>query len=406
MLYSAPYIITLHRGIIEEGAIRVIDNKIAEAGRRDVLKKKHGTEREIHFDRCVLLPGLINGHAHLEHGGLRSALQPSVSFALWLAHLLRKKEVRELSDLNGAVHLGALECLHTGTTTVFDVTGSGASFQVLASEKIRSLIFLEFYQGSLKTEAEQFSATLARAEGFIASALCSWGVSPHSPYLASPALFRQCLDYAAEQKVPVLTHAVRSSEEWMLFSEGRGPLADFLRGRRGLLAEDETGGPVANMLRNKLLVDNMLLVHGQFVHEEDIPALARARTSVVVCPRSSLKAGTGQLPVVRYLEKGVNVCLGTESLAVSESLDMFEEMYCLKSLIPSLSSEDILVLTILGGAKAFGLSGALGQIRPGFLADVVGVELSHQPGCDLYDEIVQEDHEVRFVLVDGKEVLL
>ncbi len=406
MIYSAPHIVTLHKGILDDGGIRVIDNKIVDVGRRDVLLRKYGNEREVHFDRCVLLPGLINAHTHLEHGGLRRVLEPSVSFALWLSHLLRKKEVREFSDLTGAVHLGALECLHTGTTTVFDVTGSGASFQVLPSERMRSLIFLEFYQGSFKTEAEQFSNTLTRAEGFNSGSQCEWGVSPHSPYLASPLLFRQCLDYASEQNVPVLTHAVRSSEEWMLFSEGRGPLCDFLRGRKGLLAEDETGGPVAYMLKNKLWADNMMIVYGQSVKEDDIAILAKSKASVVLCPRSCLKISNSPLPVLRYLENGVNICLGTESLAITESLDLFEEMYCLRTGVPSLTSENVLSLTILGGAKALGFSGVLGQIRPGFLADIIGIDLSHFPGSDIYDEIIFEDHEVKFVMVDGKEVLV
>jgi cytosine/adenosine deaminase-related metal-dependent hydrolase len=150
----------------------------------------------------------------------------------------------------------------------------------------------------------------------------------------------------------------------------------------------------------------MILVHANFITEADVRQLAKRHASVVVCPRSHFRFQLGRLPVTDCLKYGVNVCLGTESLASADSLDMFEELYCLKRMLPKLTNEAILTMAVTGGARAAGLSGVLGQIRPGFLADVIGVQLTHDCGSDVLEELLTEDHDIRLALVDGKEVLI
>jgi cytosine/adenosine deaminase-related metal-dependent hydrolase len=406
MLYSATKIITLHNEIIDEGSVRVVDRRIADVGKSKLLKSKYPHDKETCFNHVVLMPGLINAHTHLEEGSLRDEIGYSNSYAVWLEDVLNKKHGIPSEDLQNAVHLGALECLESGTTTVLDATATGAAFKVLFNERLRSIIFLEFQgNGSLSPQAA-FNQSLLKAEGFMANELSNWGVSPVSPFFLPKPIFKMCLDYAREQNVFILSHVGESEEEQDFFRQRCGNLAAFLDRLKIAAGSTHPGGPAGYLLAQNLIPPRMIIVHGNFIEDKEIDHLARLNASVVICPRSYLRFHHSRFQVKRYLEKGVKLCLGTESLAASESLDMFEEMYYLKKLVPDLSNETILKIAVQGGAQAIGLKGVLGQIRPGFLADIVGVELHHSKGMDILDELINEDHDVRFVMVNGKEILI
>ena len=410
MLYSAHKVLTLYNGILEDGAFRVVDNRITDVGKRDLLRRKFPSEEESHFPRTVLLPGLINAHTHLEDGGLRNALPYGSSFTLWYEECRRRQAALSPAETLNAVHLGALEALRSGTTLVLDTCWSGASFQVLFNERLRSIIFLEVTGDPLpgpddKAGLNPFDRALLNAQGFLSNALSSWGVAPQSPFALPQPFFDRCCRYASEQHVPVSCHAAESDEEWELFTEGRGRLRDYLAERRIIPLERHADGPVASLLRLDLVPERMILVHANYVTESTLMQLSKKQVSVVLCPRCHFRFQHRRFPLLACLAHGVNLCLGSESLAASESLDMFEELYCLKRMAPELSNETLLSLCITGGARAAGLAGSLGQIRPGFLADVIGVQLSHECGSDVLEDLLTEDHDIRLVLVDGKEVI-
>ena len=372
MIYSAPILLTLYGDALRDGAVRVSDRRIVDAGKRDVLKRKYPSEEERHFEGTALMPGLINGHTHLEDGFLRQRLPYSGNPSDWVRAYQEKK--RELSTAEGMnfAHLGVLESLNNGTTTILDVSSTGASFQVLFNERVRSVIFLEFLPAPRETEETAFNRTLSKAEGFMANELSNWGVALHPPGGAGAGLFRRCAAYAREQNVFTLCHALGAPGPWA------------------------PGHPLPR---------KTVVIHGPSPGEEDLTRLSEAAATVVLCPRSFMRFREGPFPLRRLLESGVNVCLGTESLALSDSLDMFEEMYWLKRLVPELSGRAILRLVVHGGARAMGLQGVLGQIRPGFLADIIGVRVNTLDPDFICDALVTEEVEIRFVMVNGREVL-
>ncbi|MFH0919646.1 MAG: amidohydrolase family protein, partial [Fibrobacterota bacterium] len=276
--------------------------------------------------------------------------------------------------------------------------------------RLRSVIFLEFtadvLPGRDDTEGlNRFDAALLRAQGFLSNDLSHWGVAPQAAFAVPRPLFEQCCRYASEQHVPFSCHAAESEEEWELFTAGKGRLCDYLAGRNIPLPERHPDGPLGALISQGLVPERMVLVHANYLTESSAAYLAGQQVSVVICPRSHFRFKHGWFTVPQLIKHGVNVCIGTESLAVTESLDMFEELYCLKRMAPELSNETILSMAVTGGARAAGLAGSVGQLRQGFLADVIGVELSHASGEDVLEELLTEEHEIRLVLVDGKEVI-
>ena len=75
-----------------------------------------------------------------------------------------------------------------------------------------------------------------------------------------------------------------------------------------------------------LVNDRLIAVHMTQLTKAEIRRLAAAGASVVHCPTSNLKLGSGFCPVAELIEAGVNVCIGTDSSASNNSLDMLSEI--------------------------------------------------------------------------------
>ncbi len=93
-----------------------------------------------------------------------------------------------------------------------------------------------------------------------------------------------------------------------------------------------------------------------------------------MCPRSNARHGHGAAPLARYLDRGLRVGLGTDSLASVDSLDLLAEAREAR-LLAGLSAEAALKLLTLDGARALGLEREVGSLEPGKWADLVVVLL-------------------------------
>jgi aminodeoxyfutalosine deaminase len=200
-------------------------------------------------------------------------------------------------------------------------------------------------------------------------------------------------------------HVAESMEEINLFKEGRGPLWDFCRRIFPQLDYGESISPIRFLYRNGLIPQGSLFIHCNFTDSEDIRILKDTKTSVVHCPRSKAFFNHPGFHPDKLLAAGINLCLGTDSLASNDSLSLFDEMAELHRGHPEIPCREILAMATLNGARALGRVGELGCLKPGAYADLIAISLRHHPDYDLYEEIVSEAHEVILVLVGGEEVI-
>lgn len=142
--------------------------------------------------------------------------------------------------------------------------------------------------------------------------------------------------------------------------------------------------------------------------------LAARGASVAINPASNMKLGNGFAPVPKMLEHGVNVCLGTDGAASNNAQNMFREMN-LAALVykgaameaQAVSSEDVLAFATKNAAKALGFEGMLGEIKVGYIADLIVVDMnreSFQPMNHPASAIAYSANgsEVDTVIVNGK----
>jgi 5-methylthioadenosine/S-adenosylhomocysteine deaminase len=404
MILSAPFVIPLYQDIIVEGAVLVKENKIIETGKRRELREDYPREEERYLEQGLLMPGLINSHTSLELGSLRNLLPHYSSFSRFDQQLQQARARLSREELINAVRLGVLESLSTGTTCVADHSSSGASFQLLFNERIRSQLFLDMEGVKAESFTEYFHLLLSRAAGFSAGSRCHWGLCPDSPFRCHPSLYKICRDYCQEHQILLATRAAASQEEWEMFTGLRGDLYASLDPPSRQLIVPGQGGPVNFLFRQNLLSRRSLLIHACFFSDEELAQIRQEEISVVFCPVMYDYFGAQNRSLPRLLQAGVNVCLGTSSLAYADSLNMFEAMYKVTELFPDIPALEIIKMATIRGARALGIGENVGLLAPGYTADIIGLSLKEMSLPHLYEQIIQQEQEVKMVMVDGEVV--
>jgi aminodeoxyfutalosine deaminase len=365
---------------ISDGAVVVEGGRVVAVGRwRDL--RGDGSRPALDLGEVAVLPGLVNTHCHLDYTNMAGELPPPRLFTDWLKLITATKAGWDYADYAKSWLTGAQMLVRAGTTTVADIEAVPELLpEVLKATPLRVLSFLEMIgiTGRRSPEAILNEAAtrveLLRAGGFAA------GLSPHAPYTTLPELLRLSAQMARRRRWRVVTHVAESALEFEMFAHGRGEMFSWLQ--RGARDMSDCGlrSPVEHLEHCGLLGRNLLAIHANYLAEGDVLLLAKRRVSVAHCPRSHFYFRHGPFPLDRLLEAGVNVCLGTDSLATvlkprgqSVELSLFDEMRLMEQRQPWLSPAQILEMATLNGARALGLSGQAGELSPRSFADLIAI---------------------------------
>ena len=405
MIYRARFLVTMEGPPIPGGWMRVEGNRVVEIGGPGRPQARPG-ETIKEYPEAILMPGLINAHCHLELGLARGLMPCGEAFPMWVSRLRKALDGTEAESYRQAARLGALECLKNGTTTLVDVGNTGESMRELAMLPIRSFPYLEL----IGLDPGLADERLLQAEAWLAGAPAvsdrfQPGITCHAPYSCSPDLLRRVGSPETRRGGPFTLHVSESLEEQAMFRDGKGALLEFCRRAYPGLALGRHPSAIRFLHGLGLIPRGALFVHCNVAEREDVRILAESETSVVHCPRSRAFFNHPRFPVDLLRAEGINLCLGTDSLASNEGLNLFDEMAELKRVHPGLPCRDIVAMATVNGAKALGRAGELGCLRPGSRADFLALGLRHHPEYDLFEEIVSEEHEVMLVAIDGEEVV-
>jgi cytosine/adenosine deaminase-related metal-dependent hydrolase len=164
--------------------------------------------------------------------------------------------------------------------------------------------------------------------------------------------------------------------------------------------------PFQYIHRLGLLNEHFLAVHAIHITDKDIRLIKKTRTSVAHCPRSNKETRVGKMALRKLLDAGIIVGLGTDSLASSPSLNMWDEMrYAYRvHRRNGVSALDIFRLATVGSAAALGMGKDIGTIEPGKKADIIAVTLPNKKSGDPYSDLLRETESCIMSMINGKIV--
>lgn len=419
MLLTATWVLPVDGPAIEDGAVLVRDGRVAAVGPVSSVSAEEGEERR-HFERAVLMPGLVDMHTHLRSSVFRGVCD-DLPYAWWKLQVSALSTRLDEDDWKASARLGALEAIQSGITCVADISETQEALGAMLESGLRGVVYREVtgmghtgVDERLAEAEESVQAAAKSAEGSTVRV----GIAPHSPYAASSEIYAGCAELADRLSLPIATHLAGSKDEHDFVKYGSSPLAYEYREQQGwhdIPWQPMGVSPVKYVQQWGILhCEEVLVAHAVHVSDEDIHILKRYDVAVAHCPRCAAKLGMGIAPLARYLSHGLRVGLGTDSPASNSTMDFFDEMRIGLLLqrastqsVQDLSASRFVRMATLDGAKALRLDHEIGSLSVGKSADVIAVALSHPhqlPAGDPHSALVytanQED--ILMTMAEGR----
>lgn len=360
---------------IEKLDVVISDDKIIS------LEENYFGNYDVLIDACgkVVMPGLINCHTHLGMSIFR-ATNDNLCLSDWLNKKIWPIE-NKLSDedIYYSTLVSCIEMIKTGTTCFNDMYFGYKGFMKAINEtKVRGMVS-RCLMGNMDDDSmkriDEFRDLIDSYKG----PLISFSVAPHALYTCDSDYLRECFLLSSSYNLPIHMH----------FCENENEVQDIVKSygkKPGFVLKD------LDFYSRKLI-----LAHGVCISSEELD-LFGDNVSIVTNPVSNLNLGCGFCDIVKYISRGINVCLGTDGQGSGNNLNMFRHMSIVGDLQKGLykdptviSSYDVLKMATINGARALGLDDKIGSIERGKCADIIILDLNDicvYPAPDLINQIV------------------
>ncbi len=404
-LYRARFVLPITTPLIEDGAVLVESGLIHAIGDYHQLAAAHPRATVVDFGESTLLPPMVNAHTHLELSSFSdwatTADEPETpqDFVDWILWLVRVRRSVTEDQLRDSLTDGLQASLLAGTGAIGDISTSLECVSAYQKSPLRGRVFAEVLGHDLTLVAERL-ATIEKTVQNQPGTFLDWGLSPHAPYTLSATAADQVFAFAGRQQLQCSIHLAESADETQFLQSGSGAIAEKLYAAANwnpIVDPAPGSSPIHEFCRQGRLRSDDLLVHGVQVSIADINLIKYAGCPVVLCPRSNAALNVGKAPVSAYLKAGVPLALGTDSLASSSSLSIWDEVAFARDWFAGEATpHDWLKMATLGGAKALGLHARMGHLSSGCDASFQVVTLPFMPQSgELEEALCADGHDVK-----------
>ena len=367
-----------HKGLIKNGAVAITNDTITAIGPSEEILTDFSTERHIHTDHGLIMPGLINTHTHAAMSCFRG-LADDLPLMTWLEEHIFPVEGRWTAEMiYHSTLLSLAEMIKSGTTSFCDMYLFAKEVARATEESgMRAWIGEVLYDfpspcyGELENGFAYVEDLFAQYDNH---PLISITVDPHAVYTCSPELLTRLGDVAQKHNSLYVIH----------LSENQAEV--------NTCKERYNCSPVQHLEQLGLLTPNTLAAHCVMLDDQEIALLAQRGVKVSHCPESNMKLASGTAPVVKMLEAGLCVGIGTDGAASNNDVDMFGEMnsaakiHKVAQMDPTaMTAEQTLHAATLGGAEALGAAQQIGTLTVGKKADLIVLNMNQPHLTPLYN---------------------
>ena len=399
---------------IAEGDIVVEDkfiSKVVLGGEKNKISEAAEFDKVIDVSHSLVMPGLINAHTHAYMSLFRNYAD-DLEFFDWLHSVEVVEDKMTAEDCYWTTLLSVVEMIRTGTTCFVDMCMRSSIEGVKTGQKgavsgaVNDSGMRAFLGRGLVGEADEEGAK-RRINEFMAdvklnsdSDRTKFILGPHAPYSCPQSLLEKICEIGKKKNMMATIHISESKAEMKEIASKYGGIT-----------------PVQYVANTGLFDLPVIAAHLVNATDDDIEILKEKNVSIAINPRSNMKLGNGFAPVKKFLDAGINICLGTDGSGSNNTQNMFQEMQ-FASLIYKGSErkarcvdvQDVLRFATLGGAEALNMEGKIGVIKEGALADMIIIDLEvpeFVPQNDLVSALCYSANgsEVKTVMINGGVVM-
>lgn len=390
----------------ENGAIAISDDSIVGVGPAAELTGRYQAAAVFDLGGKIVMPGLVNAHTHVPMTLLRG-LADDLRLDVWLLGYMMPVEREFVSPdfCRLGTQLACAEMIRSGVTAFADMYYHEEDVARATAEAGMRALCGQTVLKFPSPDAGSYEDSLAYTRDFIqrwkGHPLIVPAPAPHAPYTCTSQILQACASLAAEFDVPLHTHIAETGLE----------VTDWRK---------QYGMPVVPWVKKQGLFEaKVLAAHCVHIDDGEIRTLKNANAGVAHNPTSNLKLASGVAPVIKMLEAGLNVGIGTDGPASNNDLDMFEETRLAALLAKgtsgdptALPAKTALQMATRLGANALHIGHLTGTLEPGKRADLAVVDLatlhsspkfSRDPNA-LYSQLVYtaHAHDVTDVMCNGR----
>ena len=367
--------------VLEYVAVVVHQRNIIEVAPIDTVRALYSATKTIVLNEHLLIPGLINLHAHAGMTLMRG-LADDIPLMPWLQNHIWPAEQQIVSEkfVRDSTLFGCAEMLAGGVTCFNDMYFyPQATAEAVLQAGMRAqlgLVVLEFPTNYANNADDYIEKGLLIRDTWRGNPLLTASLAPHAPYTVSDTTFEKVITYAEQLGLGVHTH----------LHETKAEIAESIK-KYGVR-------PIKRMANLGLLGPNLTAAHCVQINDEDLDLLSAHGAHVAHCPSSNAKLASGIAPINKLLNAGINVGLGTDGAASNNRQDMFTEMR-LAALLSKATTEDAtsipaaqaLEMAPINGAKALGLEHQIGSIEVGKCADLTALRIADVETLPCFDPL-------------------
>jgi 5-methylthioadenosine/S-adenosylhomocysteine deaminase len=411
ILFLNAHVLTMDEKMNQynRGAAAVTGDSITAVGPEDEIKREYSGRETVDCNGKVLMPGLVNAHTHVPMTLLRG-IADDLRLDVWLQGYMFPVERQFVSPefVRLGTSIACAELIKSGVTTFNDMYYFEDDVAAATAEAGMRGVCGQTILKFPTPDAASYEDAIEKARDYIKKwkghPLIVPSIAPHAPYTTTAEILRETADLAREQDIPLHIHIAETSFE-----------VDNMR--------NENGMPVIPYVKKQgLLEAKVIAAHCVHIDVGEIRSLHHAGAGVAHNPSSNLKLASGFAPVVKMLDQGLNVGIGTDGPASNNDLDMFEEVrlaaFIAKAVTndpTSLPASQALLMATRLGAQALHIGGMTGSLTPGRRADLILVDLSpahnspsfRRSADNTYAQIVYagKSTDVTDVMINGRWVL-
>ncbi len=398
----ADYIYTSQK-VMKNQAVLIDGSIVSVAPKSRVLKENKDAEVITYPKNSLLFPGLINAHVHIEFSANKTELSYG-DFITWLYSVIENREelIGRCGDACMSEAVDAM--LASGITTFGAISSHGMDLEVCAKAKQNVIFFNELIGSQAAAADVLFGDFMQRLEaskdveraGFIPA------VAIHSPYSVHPVLIKKALEVVKEQNLPLTAHFMESfaEREWLDKSEG-----DFKEFFSKLLNQESAVTSSDEFLRTFNGIKT-LFAHVVQASDAEYAHLKEQGHAIIHCPISNRLLGNGALDLEKIDKMGVEWMVATDGLSSNYRLDLWEEMKIALFMHSDFPLQELARKLIAGvttsPAQALGL--AKGEIKEGYDADMIVLQLDAQPAEDLELHLILHRYEIIDRYIRGERI--
>jgi 5-methylthioadenosine/S-adenosylhomocysteine deaminase len=406
-IYTARYVVTMdpQRRLIEDGAVAIRGERIVGVGTRAAIERQFQAQHRLDRPEALILPGLINTHAHAAMSLLRG-IADDLKLQDWLEKYIFPAEAKNVTAdfVLWGTRLACLEMMLSGTTTFVDMYYfEDRVAQATKEAGMRGVLgetILRFKSPDAPTPADALAFTERFIQQYRNDPLIVPAPAPHAIYTNDDSDLRAARRLADKYHVPLVIHLSETKRENDDALRLRGMTPTRLLDTLGVL-----DGPT-------------IAAHGVWLDDADLGILKAHGVGIAHCPSSNMKLASGVAPVVKMLGLGIPTGLGTDGPAGSNNdFDLMEEMNLAADLQkvtlgdPTvLPAEQAVAMATIQGARVAGMDKTIGSLETGKFADLITIRLDRPhavPLYNVYSQIVYalKGSDVQDVMVNGRPIV-